>query len=238
MRDAVLKGKQAIVQEIEEKIKNSQSLVLVDYRGLTVEEVTNLRNEYRKNNVEYKVYKNTLMKFAFDNLGYTDFAEVLKGPSAVAFSMEDATSSAKVTNNFAKENDKLKIKAGIVDGKILDVAGVVSLASIPSREVLLTKLLGSIKSPVANFVYLADALAKKKAEDGEAATVEEAKEEAAPVEEVKAEATEEPKVEEPEVTEEPKVEEPAKEEPEVEVPTKEEPKVEEPPVEEPTEENK
>lgn len=222
VKEAILKQKQDIVQEIEDKIKNSHSLVLVDYRGLTVEEVTNLRNEYRKNNVDYKVYKNTLMKFAFDNLGYRDFAEVLKGPSAVAFSLEDVTSSAKVTNDFAKTNDKLKIKAGIVDGKVLDVAGVISLASIPSREVLLTKLLGSIKSPVANFVYLADALAKKKAEG----------EEVTPAEEVKAEEAAAPVVEEADVN---PVEEPT-EEPKVDNPVEEEPKVEEPPVEESTEE--
>jgi ribosomal protein L10 len=165
MKDFVLEQKQAVVSEIREKIENSGSLVLVDYRGLTVEQVTNLRNKYREAGVQYKVYKNTMMKLAFKELGLEDFNQYLEGPSAVAFSGEDLTAAARITNEFAKSNEKLVIKAGILEGKILDNNGVKAIANIPSREVLIAKLLGSLKAPVSNFVYMLDALRKKKEEE-------------------------------------------------------------------------
>ena len=164
MKDFVLEQKQAVVSEIREKIENSGSLVLVDYRGLTVEQVTNLRNKYREAGVQYKVYKNTMMKLAFKELGLEDFNQYLEGPSAVAFSGEHLTPAARITNEFAKSNEKLVIKAGILEGKILDNNGVKAIANIPSREVLIAKLLGSLKAPVSNFVYMLDALRKKKEE--------------------------------------------------------------------------
>jgi hypothetical protein len=165
MKDFVLEQKQAVVSEIREKIENSGSLVLVDYRGLTVEQVTNLRNKYREAGVQYKVYKNTMMKLAFKELGLEDFNQYLEGPSAVAFSGEDLTAAARITNEFAKSNEKLVIKAGILEGKILDNNDVKAIANIPSREVLIAKLLGSLKAPVSNFVYMLDALRKKKEEE-------------------------------------------------------------------------
>ena len=165
MKDFVLEQKQAVVSEIREKIENSGSLVLVDYRGLTVEQVTNLRNKYREAGVQYKVYKNTMMKLAFKELGLEDFNQYLEGPSAVAFSGEDLTAAARITNEFAKSNEILVIKAGILEGKILDNNGVKAIANIPSREVLIAKLLGSLKAPVSNFVYMLDALRKKKEEE-------------------------------------------------------------------------
>ena len=152
MSQGALSKKQAIVKEIEEKIQNSTSLVLVDYRGLTVDEVTELRNQYREEDVEYKVYKNTLLRLAFNNLGIEDMNEYLVGPSAVAFSMGDSTSSAKITDKFAKDHKDLVVKAGMIDGELLDVAGVEALAKVPSREELLHSLVASIKAPITNFV--------------------------------------------------------------------------------------
>ena len=165
MKDSVLEQKQAVISEIREKIENSGSLVLVDYRGLTVEQVTDLRKKYREAGVQYKVYKNTMMKLAFKELGFEDFNQYLEGPSAVAFSGEDLTAAARITSEFAKSNEKLVIKAGILEGKILDTNGVKAVANIPSREVLIAKLLGSLKAPVSNFVYMLDALRKKKEEE-------------------------------------------------------------------------
>ena len=164
MKNYVLEQKQAVISEIREKIEKSTSLVLVDYRGLTVEQVTELRNKYREAGVQYKVYKNTMMKFAFKELGFDEFEQYLEGPSAVAFSGDDVTAAARITNEFAKSNDKLVIKAGVLEGKVLNSDEVKAVANIPSREVLIAKLLGSFKAPVSNFVYLLDALRKKKEE--------------------------------------------------------------------------
>ena len=152
MKEAVLQQKEAIVQEIQEKIENSHSLVVVDYRGLSVSQVTELRNKARENNVDYKVYKNTFTRRAFSNLGLEGFDEYLTGPNAIAFAMEDATESAKVMSNFAESNDKLEIKAGYLDGKLLDAKGIEKLAKIPPREELIGKAVGSISSPLYNFV--------------------------------------------------------------------------------------
>lgn len=165
MKDHVLEQKQAVVSEIKEKIEKSGSLVLVDYRGLTVQEVTELRSKYREAGVQYKVYKNTMMKLAFKELGFEEFNNYLEGPSAVAFSSEDVTAAARITNEFAKNNEKLVIKAGILEGKVLDKESIKEVANIPSREVLIAKLLGSFKAPVSNFVYMLDALRKKKEEE-------------------------------------------------------------------------
>lgn len=152
MSKAVLEKKQSIVKEIEEKIENSKSLVLVDYRGLTVQEVTELRNQFRENDVEYKVYKNTLMRRAFQNQGHEEILDYLTGPNAIAFAMEDATTSAKISEKFAKDHKNLEIKAGLIDGNFLDNDGVIKLAKIPSREELIGKLIGSLNSPITNLV--------------------------------------------------------------------------------------
>ncbi len=152
MKDAVLKHKEAIVKEIEEKIENSKSIVVVDYKGLTVAQATELRSRFRENDVEYKVYKNTLSRRAFENLGYTDILEHLTGPNAIAFAISDATASAKVTTKFSEENNKLEIKAGMLGTEVIDAAQVAKLAKIPSREVLIGKLVGSLNAPISNFV--------------------------------------------------------------------------------------
>ena len=151
MKEQTLQVKSENVEEIKAKISKAQSMVLVDYRGLNVAQLTELRSQYRKAGVEYKVYKNSMMRFAFKDLGLEDFNEFLKGPSAVAFGYDDPVSAAKITSQFAKTYDKLEIKAGIVDGKVIDVTGVNSLAELPSREVLIAQVLGGFNAPIQGF---------------------------------------------------------------------------------------
>ena len=151
MKEQVLQAKVQNVDEIKEKINKAQSVVLVDYRGLNVAQLTELRSKYREAGVDYKVYKNTMMRFAFKHSGCEDFNEYLKGPSAVAFGFDDPVQAAKITAEFAKENEQLEIKAGIVDGKIIDVDGVKYLASLPPKEVLIAQVLGGIHAPIQGF---------------------------------------------------------------------------------------
>jgi large subunit ribosomal protein L10 len=151
MKEQVLQAKVQNVDEIKEKINKAQSVVLVDYRGLNVAQLTELRSKYREAGVDYKVYKNTMMRFAFKDSGFEDFNEYLKGPSAVAFGFDDPVQAAKITAEFAKENEQLEIKAGIVDGKIIDVDGVKYLASLPPKEVLIAQVLGGINAPIQGF---------------------------------------------------------------------------------------
>jgi len=151
VREQTLQAKSQNVEEIKEKISRAQSVVVVDYRGLNVEQLTELRSRYRKAGVEYKVYKNTMMRFAFKDSGLEEFNEFLKGPNAVAFGYDDPVQVAKITSDFAKENDKLEIKAGIVDGKVIDVNGVKDLASLPPREVLVAQALGGLNAPIQGF---------------------------------------------------------------------------------------
>ncbi|NLC04888.1 MAG: 50S ribosomal protein L10 [Tissierellia bacterium] len=151
MKEKTLRVKSQNVEEIKEKIGRAQTLVLVDYRGLNVEQLTELRSQYRSANIDYKVYKNTMMRIAFKDLGLEDFNEFLKGPSAVAFGYDDPVAAAKITAEFAKINSKLEIKAGIVDGKVIDVAEVNNLASLPPREVLVAQVLGGLNAPIQGF---------------------------------------------------------------------------------------
>ncbi|MBQ8526978.1 MAG: 50S ribosomal protein L10 [Lachnospiraceae bacterium] len=153
--------KQPIVEEISGYIKDAQSVVLVDYRGLTVEQDTRLRKLCRENGVVYKVYKNTMMNFAFKGTDFEALAPYLEGPSAVAISSTDATAPARVMGKFAKEAKALEIKGGVVEGVAYDAAGIASIADIPSREELLSKLLGSMQSPIANFARVMKQLAEK-----------------------------------------------------------------------------
>ena len=156
MKEAKLQGKIALVDEIKEKIEGAQSLVLVNYRGLDVAEVNELRAKYRKAGVDYKVYKNTMMRRAFEALGHEDFIEHLKGPSAIAFGVEDMVAPAKITSEFAKNHDALEIKAGIVDGAIFDVAGVNDLAKLPAKEVLVAQFLGGLNAPIQGLANVMD----------------------------------------------------------------------------------
>ena len=153
--------KQPTVEEISANIKEAQSVVLVDYRGLTVEQDTQLRKQLREAGVTYKVYKNTMMNFAFKGTQFEGLSEYLNGPSAVAISTTDATAPARVLAQFAKTADKLEIKAGVVEGTVYDAKGMAQIANIPSREVLLSKLLGSLQSPVTNLARVLNQIAEK-----------------------------------------------------------------------------
>ena len=179
--------KQPIVEEISAQIKDAQSVVLVDYRGLTVEQDTRLRKQLREAGITYKVYKNTMMNFAFKGTDFEELAPYLEGPSAVAISTEDATAPARVLCKFAKEADKLEIKGGVVEGIAYDAKGIGEIAKIPSREELLSKLLGSIQSPITNFARVMNQLAEKGgASECEAPAKEEAAAQEAPVAEAPA----------------------------------------------------
>lgn len=158
-----LELKKAAVAQIKEKLTTAQSVVLVDYRGLNVAEVTELRKQFRAAGVEYAVLKNSLVGIAAKEAGIEGLDSILEGPTALAFGMTDAVAPAKIIAEFAKKNDKLKVKAGILDGAILDVAGVEKLSAIPSREVLIAKVMGSMMSAVSKFVYVVEAIRKQKA---------------------------------------------------------------------------
>ena len=153
--------KQPVVQEISERIKDAQSVVLVDHRGLTVEQDTQLRCALREAGVTYKVYKNTMMNFAFKGTDFEGLSEYLEGPSAMAVSTTDATAPARILAKFAKTANKLEIKGGVVEGTLYDAAGIGAIASIPSREELISKLLGSLQSPITNFARVMNQLAEK-----------------------------------------------------------------------------
>ena len=155
--------KKGVVAEIAEKLQKSASCVVVDYKGLKVEEVTELRNKFREAGIDYKVYKNTLVRRAAAEVGnMAQFDDVnLVGTNAIAFGYEDPVAPAKIVNDFAKTHPKLELKMGFVEGEFYDAENIKKLAEIPSREELIEKLLGSLKAPVSNFVYLVDAIAKK-----------------------------------------------------------------------------
>ena len=161
--------KQPIVDAIVADIKDAQSVVLVDYRGLTVAEDTELRKQLREAGIIYKVCKNTMMKRAFEGTDFAGLDEYLEGPSAIAISKDDATAPARIICKFAKTAEKLEVKAGVVEGKVYDEAGVKALSTIPSREELLSKLLGSIQSPITNFARVIKQIAEKDGEVVEAA---------------------------------------------------------------------
>lgn len=141
--------KEAVVKEVGEKIKAADATVLTDYRGLTVQAIAELRGELRKQDIEYKVYKNTLVARAVKKLKIEGLDEYLAGPTALAFSTGDPVAPAKVLADFAKENKALEIKAGLVENGIMDAASIRALAKLPSREVLLGKLAGALQGPMS-----------------------------------------------------------------------------------------
>lgn len=165
MNQTVLEQKKQVVGDITEKLKKAKSIVLVEYKGLTVEKATELRNKCREAGVEYKVYKNTLMRFAFEELGYKDITPSLEGPNAIAISYDDEVSAAKVTNDFAKtSNDTVILKAGIAEGKVMNADEVKALASVPAREVLIAQLAGVLQGNIRNLAYMLDQISKKNEE--------------------------------------------------------------------------
>jgi large subunit ribosomal protein L10 len=149
-----LERKKVMVEEIKGKFNKAQSVVVVDYRGLNVEEVTELRKNFREAGVEYKVYKNNLTKLAIKGSEFESLDSDLTGPNALAFGYEDPVVPAKVIKDFAKNHKNLELKSGVVEGKYCNLDEIIAIAEIPSREVLLGKFLGSIKSPISNFAYL------------------------------------------------------------------------------------
>ena len=166
--------KQPIVQAIAEEIKDAQSVVLVDYRGLTVAQDTELRKQLREAGIVYKVYKNTMMKRAFEGTEFEGLDNCLEGPSAIAVSKDDATAPARILCKFAKDAPALELKGGVVEGTVYDVAGLTELSKITSREELLSRLLGSMQSPIANFARVIKQIAEKDGETAEAAPAAEA----------------------------------------------------------------
>ena len=180
MNQAVLNAKQEMVSEISSKIKESQSTVVVEYRGLNVAEVTELRRALRAEDVDFKVYKNTMAQRAVDELGFAELKESLKGPNAMAFS-KDATAPARILSKFAKNHKALVLKSGIVEGKEVDLDTLKELANLPNRDGMLSMLLSCLQSPVRSFACVVKAVADaKEANGGEVAVAPEATEEAAP----------------------------------------------------------
>ncbi|PKR76608.1 50S ribosomal protein L10 [Halalkalibacillus sediminis] len=161
----VLEHKQQQVSQIAEKLENSKTTVLVDYRGLDVAEVTELRQQLREAGVEFKVYKNTMTRRATEQAGYEGLNDILVGPTAIAFCEEDAVAPAKVLGQFAKEHDALEIKGGIVEGNIATLDQLKELAELPSYDGLVSMLLSVLQAPVRNFAYATKAVAEQKEEE-------------------------------------------------------------------------
>lgn len=156
------KAKQVVIDEIKGKLDGAQSAVVIDYMGITVAQADAMRKKLREANVDYTVYKNTLVKRAIDGTEFAPLAEVLEGPSAIAISQEDATAPARVLNEVIKDFKKMEFKGGIVEGEYFDKEGIQQIADIPSREVLIAKFMGSVQSPVSKLVRTFQAIADAK----------------------------------------------------------------------------
>ena len=163
---AKVEQKKVIVDEIKQKLEKASSVVVVNARGLTVEQDTALRKSLREAGVDYKVYKNTMVRFAIKDTQFEGLEPYLEGPSTFAFSYEDATAAAAILSKTAKDIKVLEFKAGVVEGITYDAEGMKAIAEIPSREVLLSKLLGIFKSPISSFARVIKQIAEK---DGEQA---------------------------------------------------------------------
>ena len=159
-----LKIKAAVIEEIKGKLEKAESAVVIDYIGTTVEQANALRKSLREAGVDYTVYKNTLMAKAIEGTKYEGLKDVLNGPSALAISYEDATAPARVLGKSIKDFGKMAFKAGVVEGTLYDAAGMQAIASIPSRDELIAKFMGSIQSPVGKMVRTFQAIADAKAE--------------------------------------------------------------------------
>ena len=173
MKEATLRAKEAEVAEIQEKIEKSQSVMFLDYRGLNVAEVTELRNKMRAAGVEYKVIKNTMIRRAAEKAGIEGLDDVLEGPTAVAFGYADPVAPAKILVDFIEDTKKTNLKGGVLAGKAMSEAEIKNLASLPSKEELIAKMLGSLNAPITglvmalsgvprNLVYALNAIKEKK----------------------------------------------------------------------------
>lgn len=162
----VIEAKQAVVEEISSKLKSAVSVVVVDYRGLNVSQVTELRKQLREAGIDFKVYKNSMSRRAAEAAGLEGLNEHLVGPNAIAFSTDDVVAPAKILNDFAKKNDKLEIKAGVVEGLVTSAEDIKALAELPSRDGLLSMLLSVLQAPMRNFALATKAVAEQKEEQG------------------------------------------------------------------------
>ncbi|EEL52489.1 MULTISPECIES: 50S ribosomal protein L10 [Bacillus cereus group] len=161
-----IETKQQVVTEIADKLRESKSTIVVDYRGLTVSEATELRKNLREAGVEFKVYKNSLTRRAAESVEMAELNEFLTGPNAIAFSNEDVVAPAKVLNDFAKNHEALEIKAGVIEGKLVTLDEVKAIATLPSREGLLSMLLSVLQAPIRNLALATKAVADQKEEQG------------------------------------------------------------------------
>ena len=153
--------KKPVLEEISAQVEGAQCVLLVNYSGLTVAQDTQLRKELREAGVHYKVYKNTMMKRAFAGTAFESLTKDLDGTNAIAISKDDATAPARVICNFAKDAKALELKAGVVEGTLYDVNALNELAKIPSRDVLISKLLGSLQSPITNLARVLNQIAEQ-----------------------------------------------------------------------------
>lgn len=183
--EKILESKKQVVAGLTEELKSAAAGVIVDYRGLSVEEDTELRRKFRDAGVKYSVVKNSLLGFAAKEVGLEGLEEVLHGPTALAYHTDDMVAPAKIFSDFAKEHEVVSLKSGFMEGKVITLDEVKTLASTPSKEVLIAKMMGSLQSPVSGLVRLldtivnggveiADLIAKKNAEASEEAPAEEA----------------------------------------------------------------
>ena len=161
MKEAYIQ-KQVVIDEIKDKFERAESVVVIDYIGITVAEADEMRRKLREANVDYTVYKNTLVKRAIAGTDNESLAEILDGPSAFAFSYDDATAPARVLNDSIKEYKKMEFKGGIVEGEFYDKDAIQQIASIPSRDVLISKFMGSIQSPISRFARVVKQIAEAK----------------------------------------------------------------------------
>ena len=166
MGNNVIELKKEIVVEIAEKLKSSVSTVVVDYRGLNVAELTELRKQLRDAGIQFKVYKNSMTRRAAESVDLAGLNEVLTGPNAIAFSNEDVVAPAKIINDFAKKHEALEIKAGVIEGNVATAEDIKALAELPSREGLLSMLLSVLQAPIRNLALAAKAVADQKEEQG------------------------------------------------------------------------
>ena len=164
MSDVAKQQKQLVIDEIKAKLDGAQSAILVDYMGITVEQADKMRRALREADVDYTVYKNTLVKRAIEGTDFESLKDHLAGPSAIAISKTDATAPARTLNGLIKEIPAVELKAGVVEGTFYDKAGVEAIANIPSRDELIAKFMGSIQSPVSTFVRTLQAVADAKTE--------------------------------------------------------------------------
>lgn len=158
LKEETLKKKQQVIDEIVQKVQDAQSVAIVGYSGITVADVTELRNKFREGGAEYKIYKNTMVARAFDQLGIEGFDEILKGPNGFIFSNEDVVVGPKVAGEFAKEHkEQFVIKAGLIDGKKLSKEEVIALSKLPSKETLLAMLVGTLQAPISGLARVCNA---------------------------------------------------------------------------------